>query len=143
MANQPPQYIQRRIIVSQMIPERISTIFRHRFSIWKWNPFKCTTILQPNEPTELQRLAIEVRNSRKINVLLSAWITCNELRNFIFRQTILTKTRINRYSSNEKMSTILLWRANHKCYRLLTTTFSLPSLTTLRRYMHISKIIAY
>ena len=57
-----------------------------------------------------------------------------DLNDFLVRQQ---NTRIcprgNRYNSKEKMFALSLWHASPNCYRLLRSTFSLPSITTLRR----------
>ena len=55
------------------------------------------------------------------------------LKDFMIRQLATKKARGNRYHINEKMFSLSLWHASPKCYRLLKTTFSLPSITTLRR----------
>ena len=43
------------------------------------------------------------------------------------------KLRGKRYKCDEKMFALSLWHSSPKCYRLLRTTFSLPSICTLRR----------
>ena len=58
----------------------------------------------------------------------------SNLKNFLVRQLEHDKkTRGNRYNCDEKMFALSLWHASPKCYRLLRTTFSLPSICTLRR----------
>ena len=64
----------------------------------------------------------------------------NNLTNFLIRQQQKTRARGNRYTANEKMFALSLWHASPKCYRLLRSTFCLPSITTLRRSMHSIKL---
>ena len=63
-----------------------------------------------------------------------ASITEGNLKDFMTRQLEVSKNpRGNRYNVNENMFSLSLWHSSPKCYRLLKTTFSLPSITTLRR----------
>ena len=52
---------------------------------------------------------------------------------FLIRQMKSERVKGYRYNHNEKMFSLSLWHSSPRCYRLLRTTFSLPSVTTLRR----------
>ena len=63
-----------------------------------------------------------------------SYIPGGNLKDFMTRQLAETKKpRGNRYNVDEKIFSLSLWHSSPKCYRLLKTTFSLPSITTLRR----------
>ena len=80
------------------------------------------------------RLKRKCKGNSKLNVSPKSNNLSINAKNFMQRQLYQNnKSQGNRYNSKEKMFAMSLWNASPKCYRLLKTTFSLPSISTLHR----------